>query len=287
MIDEIEARVRRANLVDYDEQLDQLFGRNLSGRLLSLVQQKKEGRMTDTSKQRPIEEKMTIEPSPVTERQPAPSRRLRPRLALAAFLGGGLAVIATAIVLLLVSNAAEDVAAAPVDLATEFVEARSQGDATGMQSLLAPDAVFRGDLVDSGEALPALADFERATGWTYDLGRCTETTTEQSFVVSCAYSWENDWSRALGVGPFSAGNQFRFVFEDGRISEVANTFNLRGLSQAWDPFVAWLEQAHPEDVALMIDETFALGPIPYLTAESIALWETYSDEFVAVESGNG
>lgn len=285
MIDEIEARVRRANLVAHDEQLDQLFGRDLSDRLLSLVQQKKEGRMTDTSKQRPIEKEAAIEPPLGSKSQPDPTRRVRPRVALAAFLGGGLAVIVTAIVLLFAFDRTEDVAAPPADMAREFVEARSRWDADGMQSLLAPDAVFLGDLVDTGETLPPLADFERATGWTYIVDQCIETTGEPFPLVSCAYSWENDWSRALGVGPFG-GSEFRFVFEDGRITEVTNNFNLRGLPRGWDPFVDWLEQAHPEDVPVMIDESFALGPIPYLTPESIALWEIYTDEFVAVEGNS-
>ncbi len=98
----------------------------------------------------------------------------------------------------------------------------------------------------------------------------------------CPYSAENEWSNALGVGPF-AGSYFRFQVEDGEIREVVNFFAYSLYSwEAFESFLAWVETNHPQAYEGMRS---ASGEA-ILTPESISLWERYTDEFVAyVESG--
>ena len=98
---DIESRVKRANLITRDEQLEQLFGDETSNRLLLDILAKKEGRMTDT---RPDQQ-----PTPEKAQRSAPTqprKRFRPGVALAAFL----IVVAVGVAFAIVGNPGSTVA---------------------------------------------------------------------------------------------------------------------------------------------------------------------------------
>ena len=55
--------------------------------------------------------------------------------------------------------------------------------------------------------------------------------------------------------------------------------------EAWAPFVDWLEANHPDDLAIMFNDTLdgelhVFAAIPALTPESIELWQSHTDSFV-------
>ena len=98
---DVESRVKRANLITRDEQLEQLFGDETSNRLLLDILAKKEGRMTDT---RPDQQ-----PTPEKAQRTAPTqpqKRFRLGVALAAVL----IVVAVGVVFATVSNPGSTVA---------------------------------------------------------------------------------------------------------------------------------------------------------------------------------
>ena len=64
-------------------------------------------------------------------------------------------------------------------------------------------------------------------------------------------------------------------------------------SETWTPFLTWLGETHPEDLAAMFSGlTFVeIGllpgePKPALSPESIALWEKHTLEFVEVTAAD-
>ncbi len=49
----------------------------------------------------------------------------------------------------------------------------------------------------------------------------------------------------------------------------------------WAVLVGWVEDTHPE----AIDQMFTPAFMPLYDSKSIALWEKYTDEFVAAQGG--
>ena len=112
---DIEARVRRANLLARGDQLDQLFDSELSTHFLRDIYAKKEGRMSDMT-DRPrsagtVEETGGHQLPAATK----PPRRQGPAWALAGFV----AVLAVGVVLALVTREPEPVAVTPVEESAE------------------------------------------------------------------------------------------------------------------------------------------------------------------------
>ncbi len=166
-----------------------------------------------------------------------------------------------------------DVAGTPVDIARSFIEARDAWDAEAAIALLASDAVVR-DEIRTVEELPALFDFLRAVDWRWTVGECTETATGPAVEVTCTYTHNNAWTRALGVEPVTG--TFNFVVSDGEIAELNHIFNWSDFAPVLAAFTEWVGSNHLEDMDVMIASA---GYV--LTPESIALWEQYTSEFVA------
>jgi heat shock protein HslJ len=122
-----ETRMKRANPITTDEQLDQLFGVDTLDRFLQEVVAKKEGRMTDTKpEQQPTPEKVDAQ---LSEAQPA-KRLPRFIIVLAAFI----AVIAVGAVIMFTGDTESPVASnAPVeaDTVTVYPKGPTVGDLPG------------------------------------------------------------------------------------------------------------------------------------------------------------
>ena len=110
---DIESRVKRANLITRDEQLEQLFGDETSNRLLLDILAKKEGRMTDN---RP-DQQPTLEKAQRTA-PTQPQKRFRLGVALAAVL----IVVAVGVVFATVSNRGSTVAEVEPGPVTSFAD---------------------------------------------------------------------------------------------------------------------------------------------------------------------
>ena len=211
------------------------------------------------------------------------TRREQPRrrgwlIATAVFL----AVLAAGAAVLLTGNGEPDVADTPQGIAELFIE----GDATTAVGLLANDAVFDHSTATSVEEYSAFRDWQVATGAFATVTECSETPAGVTVEVSCSYIHGNAWSEALDVGPYD-GSKWVFVIGDGQIQELRQTFDFSEFApQANLPFRRWLEDAHPADFMMMTQPEDKWGSVT-LTPESIALWEQYTNEFVASQAEAG
>ncbi len=165
----------------------------------------------------------------------------------------------------------------PQDIARSFVEARDTWDAERAIALFAPDAVIN-DLAGTPGGYRDLLAWYEAVGWRVMVDECVVTLTGSTAEVTCTYTHENAWTRALSVGPFS-GSSYRFTIANGQIQELDHTFDASRFStQAWDVFYRWVRDNHPEDIDQMYE---VAGSVPRITPASNALWELYTNEFVA------
>ena len=205
-----------------------------------------------------------------------------PAIAVAAFI----LVLGAGIALALLVDQSEPQPAAPLEIAADFFEARTNWDGEAVEALVDPRADLDGEFFTSPTGYPRLAAFDAATGTVYRVGDCTEAAIAGSTVrvrVSCTYSFENDWSRALGVEIPEMGNVFTFEIIEGKIHYVEARVSQGFLDGVWNSFLTWLEEAHPDDLGTMFIGTPRAawpGNRPSLTPESLALWEMYTDEFV-------
>jgi hypothetical protein len=186
-----------------------------------------------------------------------------------------------------------------------FMEAWVDGDGESAAAMFAPEATFDGF---QPAIFPALFDWFRAGGWTFEAGGCGRhggygEPGAPLDVVGCRFTFENDLTRALGMRPVPKDLS---VAVDAGMIETAwfggggdcchNMFgspdplrpDLPGpgpdLSGAvWDMFIEWLSTSHPEDFGRMYDPDYGypVPGYPILDPASIKLWERYTDEFVA------
>ncbi|RZV43584.1 MAG: hypothetical protein EX269_13020 [Acidimicrobiales bacterium] len=180
--------------------------------------------------------------------------------------------------------------AADLAIAEDFITARNAHDGEAVLALFADDPFVRDDLrrdvngefagfdeidyVSSGE-------FDRVTGVELVDPTCEAGSPGR---VRCTYTWANAWTRALGDDRYT-GNSFVFDIADGRIESLTHTF-AQGPVDGFEDHISevtllWVQANHPEDVPTMFnDSSFAQS------AESLALWETYTAEFAASPAGN-
>jgi len=267
---DIESRVKRANLITRDEQLEQLFGDETSNRFLLEILAKKEGRMTDI---RP-DQQTTSEKVP-TEGTTSETPRLRLGVALAAFA----VVIAAGIGFVLVRDSNTAASSSPVEVGESYINAADEWDSEAALALLAPGAVMTSGLAESPTDIPALFDFYRANDWRWMVSECQQTNVGEPAEVKCTLTHQNAWMRALGVDP-RPGGSYEFVITDGEIEEVGPGFIP---FPEWDRFIGWLATNHGTDLLVLVPDGCCT---PSLTPEAIVLWEQYTKEFVAEQDGS-
>lgn len=178
----------------------------------------------------------------------------------------------------------------PVEVAADFVEAVAAHDVGRASRDLAADA-----------RMMVWADTDRVPQWREEMRwaaavdltvlprGCVRTgTVREATSVRCGFDWHNLGSDRLGIGPFE-GNFFDVMVERGRIVLVRMDTPLgrngHGV-QVWEPFVAWLEEAHPEDAAEMLQERVFGDDLPTYTDAVLAKWARYVDEWVGVARGH-
>ncbi len=180
--------------------------------------------------------------------------------------------------------------AAAVQVAFDFLGARSIYDGEAAGALIAPDAqIFDRQLVgEEGETdflsvdeidFVANADFERVTGVEFDDVQCEATEPGR---VTCTFGWENDVSRSTGDGQYT-DIVMRFEVGDGLITRIDHSFvalpvrspgaDVVHVYWTWSD---WLIANHADDVAEMMNANI----VPLRTAETIDRWEQYTAEFV-------
>lgn len=267
---DIESRVKRANLITRDEHLEQLFGDETSNRFLLDILAKKEGRMTDI---RP-DQQTTSEKVPTDGTTSGTPQRLRLGVALAAFA----VVIAAGIGFVLVRDSNTAASSSPVEIGESYINAIDEWDSEAALALLAPGAVMVNQLAESPTDIPAVFDFYRANDWRFTTSECQQSNESQPAVVTCTYTHQNAWMRALGVDP-RPGGSYQFVITDGRIEEVSGNFID---FPEWGTFTLWVRTNHNADYLVLVPDGCC---VPSVTPEAIVLWEQYTNEFVAEQDG--
>jgi hypothetical protein len=265
---ELEARVRRANLISRDRHLERLYDDDLSRRLLRDIYSKEEGRMSETT-DRP--EPITVEGVPPNEEAfrpaPAPRQRRSPAFVPAILT----AVIAIGVIVVLVArDQTPNVADTPVGIAEAFMTALSEHDADAVFALMAEDAtVPEGDTEDG---MRGEIRMEELQGWTYQVESCVETPGQRPSRVRCSYSFSNELARALGTGPYG-GNVYNFFIQDGEIAAAQQVEpDQIPYQEAMVPFFQWVVDNRPEAGDMYWH---------YTDEDNLAKWQQYYPEWLA------
>jgi hypothetical protein len=228
------------------------------------------GALLATTRQRSLEMQTEIE---AHEAKKMPKRgwgRVVPIVASVAVLA-----ILAIVVANFVADPERDTASNEEELAVVFIE----GDAETAVALLAADVQEYGVPIDVQE-LAAFRSWKDAIGRFSTVTECTESRTESAVAVSCAYTYEDALSEALGVGPFD-GSRWDLVIVGGQIQVAEEVWDGTDYKlQAGNVFRQWLSNNHPDDMRAMIDFDSALSSM-LTTPESIALWEKHTQEFIA------
>jgi hypothetical protein len=172
--------------------------------------------------------------------------------------------------------------ASPVSVANAFMAANSEYDANAVWVLLAPDSEAK---LAGLAALASEADWERAVGWVEISEGCEQKSNgPDGTLVACPFIRETDWIRALGLEPVT-NNIYEILVAEGQIQSVVETDNgetsTDGMFEAFRMFRAWVSRNHPDDGARM----YGSGDQVLLDPDAIALYEQYTDEFVASLEG--
>jgi hypothetical protein len=300
---EIEAMVRRAELLTRDDQLEELFGDDLSHRLLRLVAAKKENRMTDTT---PSAEKRAARPTPTgdpwTENRPKESGGPPPTKR-----GPWVPALAAAVVVALVSvgtlwflrgeeptplaTDADSIMSAAIAVAERYMEAYNAYDATRARALLAADVQINSpsfrDLEDLADIdkLEAVLQALEVIGFRYSPFQCdlsfrpADVRTDTFLWVLCDYEMDSRPQQIVGHPPIAGS--FGLGIVAGVITRIDEQFPFAEWGPNVDePFIKWLNSNHPEGFASIYGGTMA-ARYPRLTEEALALMSTYLDEYEA------
>jgi hypothetical protein len=286
MTTEVEARLEAANPLPREQVLDQLYGPDMTRRLLFDIRAKREGRMTDTTDRRQPDTPQANEGDMAKlVPQPAASSRARTGWIVAA---AAIVVLAVGIVaaLVMLNTRNPDVAGQPdpVTVAGQFASAYAIGDVEQAATYLGADA--DPSILSGGDSDPLEKQFEEARRSKNLLGSCEEVGPDpRGTMVECDYTYHDFRSDEIGRGPFGAGSTYRVYIKDGAVADFEDQHmdeafnNPNGFSrQVWEPFAEWVGQNHPDAVDILYD------PYPAgwrITQESVPLWDQYLDEWVA------
>ena len=158
-----------------------------------------------------------------------------------------------------------------------------------------------GFLVDSFDLLPAEFAWREAVGWSMEVNRCEiKNPDPTNTTINCIVTHETAWSRAMDAGPYESefplrvlhegDSTLRGTIERSTVSERAHAQFPQTVfvEEAWEPFLDWLEQNHPDDIQTMFGATTFTDigllpgqPLPAVTPESIELWQEHTASFVA------
>jgi hypothetical protein len=202
--------------------------------------------------------------------------------ALVAALG---VIVAAAIIFSQIIGYSEPVQPTPTEaeaIVLAYIDALAANDVEAMHELVAPEAE---DVAWDDQTLTQ--DWQRATGIVLTPQGCTERTSNgpEGALVDCTNTYDSSWHDALGLEPSTQATTY--VVRDGKIRAGYGGANPEAteddddVARVWTGFASWVEVNHQDDVATMYHPEGG----PNFTPESIALWEQYTDEFVAEHGG--
>ncbi|HEY6628422.1 MAG TPA: hypothetical protein VI193_05540, partial [Acidimicrobiia bacterium] len=165
----------------------------------------------------------------------------------------------------------------PVSVANAFMEARDNLDADTIEALFAPDVPISDGFIETIDQYRLYFDWLRASNWRWDIGTCAEASTGPGgTLVRCDYVSENDWTRALSHSPISGF--IEILVADDEITGLVHTGEIAQFDEIWDTVTDWIAANHPDTVDQVLTPDLRR---PVLDANSVALWEQYTEEYVA------
>ena len=176
------------------------------------------------------------------------------------------------------------VPAEPVDdngalaIGEAMISAVNERDTAAVAALLVDDATVDFLSARNEEDLLELVDFFSIDGTNFEIESCQPGS---SYPVMCIAEFTNELTQPLDDDPITG--TFFFRIADGQISALALNMDRNFGDQVLFPWLAFIEQQHPEDFDKMIrfdaDGFVPLGP--QLTEESSILHDAYIAEYVA------
>ena len=169
----------------------------------------------------------------------------------------------------------------PESVAQAFVEAIAASDVAAATALLAPEADIS-NLANGTDDWQRVFLLREAQGHRLLVRSCESIGANgATTTVSCAFDFHDLRSDELGRAPFT-GNTFEVVVEDGMVLSAQDSVDITVYSeQMWEPFNAWIESTHPDDVDIMYSE----DAVVQYSDESIQLWDQRTREYVAAVVG--
>ena len=176
--------------------------------------------------------------------------------------------------------------ASATEVAREFLEAYSDGDADRALTYLTEDSTGGGytyTLWASPETFRLDVAMAKAQHIEEMFTGCAEQgDSAAGTTVRCTFDMHAYRSDEVGRGPYG-GNYWDVVVRDGKITSALATwaYLTNGVSaQMWQPFQAWVASTHPEDVP-------TLSAVAVPSEQSIRLFEWRLAEWAAtVNSGS-
>jgi hypothetical protein len=169
--------------------------------------------------------------------------------------------------------------AAPVEIATDFVNAFGAFDAERAIGDLAVNTdLARLGGVDGPAELRLLLSLLEAEGYQQIGTSCGQTGSSDSGTeVHCTFDFHAIRSDEIGRGPYS-GSYFDLTVRDGRIVQPSLYWETKEFSPyLWEPFADWVSETYPKDGAVMYNAAYSDF---LLSEESIRLWELHTREYV-------
>jgi hypothetical protein len=199
-----------------------------------------------------------------------------------------------------------------LSVATSFIEALMVGDMATAESF-ALDSVRLSLLgVENASTGPSgEVPWQEALGWDATLDECAVTTSgSTTTVITCTVTHSNDISRALDASPYTSTHRYTVMYEGGTYfgqpiskptvvadgtdggTEENSPDYVVFKAEVFDPFIAWLQANHPDDLLQVMWHATSIGVIspdgwmtgdfmPDHAPESIELWRQYSEEYIA------
>jgi hypothetical protein len=216
----------------------------------------------------------------VTDLKTKPRDTTPRRPALAAWSGIAIVAVLGAIFVLLRANETNVAAErAPLEIASEYLEAYREFDVDRVESMLTDDAQVLPWESYAPRDWKSDLRFLGAAGFQILLGECREVPWSGAGVkVSCEYDAHGLGSDQIGFEPFS-GHAFEVVIQNGLVRNSFMGFDFySGFSdKMWWPFQRWIKENHPEDFDVLYEDP----TLSRQTDDAIALWEQRVEDYVA------
>jgi len=127
--------------------------------------------------------------------------------------------------------------------------------------------------------------FSAAIGEKALLGDCEPVDSEApAITIRCDAGYAGQGSTELGLGPYGDG-WTEVMIVDGKITSINSfiDFSENGFEmQIWDPYMAWMEASHPEDIPVLYADDSGESERSIATDASNALWRQRTQEYVAL-----